>query len=314
MAADDTAESNTSNTGGGPEGPPPVGRTVIRLDQITKRYGSVTACDSVDLELRAGKVHGVLGENGAGKSTLMKVIIGLVLPDEGVITIDGMRTELRDPIQAAQHGIGMVHQHFSLVEPLKVWENVALGDEGRLRPRARYATAWRRSPSATGSPWIPTPWSANFPSACVNGSRSSSACAEIRRSSSSTNRPRCSPPPRASNSSRRCTTSWSPKAERSRSSVTSSTRSSGRPTRSRSCARGASSSTSRLPASTPPVSPKQWWDGGSHCGPNASRSGWSTHRSRAPRFPTRTPKTHRSSSTSTPSHCVPATAGPCSTT
>jgi simple sugar transport system ATP-binding protein len=110
-----------------------VGRTVIRLDQITKRYGSVTACDGVDLELRAGKVHGVLGENGAGKSTLMKVIIGLVLPDEGVITIDGMRTELRDPIQAAQHGIGMVHQHFSLVEPLKVWENVALGDEGRLR-------------------------------------------------------------------------------------------------------------------------------------------------------------------------------------
>ncbi len=133
MAADDAAESNTPDTGGGPTGPPPVGRTAIRLDQITKRYGSVTACDSVDLELRAGKVHGVLGENGAGKSTLMKVIIGLVLPDEGVITIDGMRTELRDPIEAAEHGIGMVHQHFSLVEPLKVWENVALGDEGRLR-------------------------------------------------------------------------------------------------------------------------------------------------------------------------------------
>jgi simple sugar transport system ATP-binding protein len=92
------------------------------------------ACDSVDLELRPGTVHGVLGENGAGKSTLMKIMIGLVVPDAGTITIDGTPRVLRDPIDAAHAGIGMVHQHFSLVEPLRVWENVALGDEGRLRP------------------------------------------------------------------------------------------------------------------------------------------------------------------------------------
>jgi len=92
----------------------------------------VTACDEVDLTLTAGRIHGVLGENGAGKSTLMKIMIGLVLPDEGTISIDGHRVRLADPTDAARFGIGMVHQHFSLVEPLRVWENVALGDEGRL--------------------------------------------------------------------------------------------------------------------------------------------------------------------------------------
>jgi simple sugar transport system ATP-binding protein len=108
----------------------------IRLDQVSKRYGAVTACDRVDLALTCGRIHGVLGENGAGKSTLMKIMIGLVLPDEGTISIDGTRVRLLDPTDAARHGIGMVHQHFSLVEPLRVWENVALGDEGRLDPAA----------------------------------------------------------------------------------------------------------------------------------------------------------------------------------
>jgi simple sugar transport system ATP-binding protein len=103
---------------------------------VSKRYGAVTACDQVDLTLTCGRVHGVLGENGAGKSTLMKIMIGLVLPDQGTISIDGHRVRLVDPTDAARFGIGMVHQHFSLVEPLKVWENVALGDEGRLDPSA----------------------------------------------------------------------------------------------------------------------------------------------------------------------------------
>ena len=112
----------------------PRPRTAIRLDGVTKTYGSVTACDRVELELHCGRIHGVLGENGAGKSTLMKIMIGLVLPDEGTITINGDRVRLHDPTDAARHGIGMVHQHFSLVEPLRVWENVALGEEGTLRP------------------------------------------------------------------------------------------------------------------------------------------------------------------------------------
>jgi simple sugar transport system ATP-binding protein len=94
------------------------------------------ACDRVDLVLRRGQVHGILGENGAGKSTLMKVLIGLVLPDAGQVLLDGAPVQIADPVSAAEYGIGMVHQHFSLVEALTVWENVALGDIGRLDPAA----------------------------------------------------------------------------------------------------------------------------------------------------------------------------------
>jgi general nucleoside transport system ATP-binding protein len=116
--------------GGEPDSPP-----AIELIGITKRYGAVAACDSVDLSLRRGRIHGVLGENGAGKSTLMKVLIGLVIPDAGEVVRDGRVIRITDPVDAAVHGIGMVHQHFSLVEALTVWENVALGDVGRLDPR-----------------------------------------------------------------------------------------------------------------------------------------------------------------------------------
>jgi general nucleoside transport system ATP-binding protein len=108
----------------------------VDFRNITKRFGSVTACDRVDLILRRGRIHGILGENGAGKSTLMKMLIGLVLPDEGVIHIDGVAQQIHSPLDAASLGIGMVHQHFSLVEALTVWENVALGEAGRLDPHA----------------------------------------------------------------------------------------------------------------------------------------------------------------------------------
>jgi general nucleoside transport system ATP-binding protein len=104
----------------------------VRLRAITKTYGAVTACRGVDLDLIPGEVHGLLGENGAGKSTLMKVLIGLVLPDEGEVLVDGNVTHITDPIAAAALGIGMVHQHFSLVPALTVWENVILGERGRL--------------------------------------------------------------------------------------------------------------------------------------------------------------------------------------
>ena len=109
------------------------------LQGITKRFGAVAACDAVDLTLRRGEIHGILGENGAGKSTLMKVLIGLVLPDAGTIRIDGEPCRISNPAEAADRGIGMVHQHFSLVEPLTVWENVILGERSRLN-----ATAARR--------------------------------------------------------------------------------------------------------------------------------------------------------------------------
>ena len=111
----------------------------VRLTSISKSFGAIVACDRVDLTLHRGRIHGILGENGAGKSTLMKVLIGLVIPDGGTIEVDGERCQIRDPHDASVRGIGMVHQHFSLVEPLTVWENVMLGDTGRFD-----ATAARR--------------------------------------------------------------------------------------------------------------------------------------------------------------------------
>jgi simple sugar transport system ATP-binding protein len=83
-----------------------------------------------------GEIHGLLGQNGAGKSTLMKVLLGLMTPDSGHIRLHGEPVVISDPIDAAKHGMAMVHQHFSLVEALTVWENVALGDVGRLDPKA----------------------------------------------------------------------------------------------------------------------------------------------------------------------------------
>ncbi len=97
---------------------------------LVKRYGAVVACDGIDLDLRAGEIHGVLGENGAGKSTVMKVLIGLVAPDGGTIEVHGRPVHIGDPQHAADLGIGMVHQHFSLVDELRVWENVVLGEAG----------------------------------------------------------------------------------------------------------------------------------------------------------------------------------------
>ena len=116
--------------------------TTVVLTGVTKRFGSVVACDNVDLTLHGGRIYGLLGENGAGKSTLMKMMIGLVLPDAGEITIDNQQVHIANPQSAAALGIGMVHQHFSLVDALTVWENITLGDSGRLDANAtRYRVA-----------------------------------------------------------------------------------------------------------------------------------------------------------------------------
>ncbi len=104
----------------------------VQFHAVSKRFGSIVACDRVDLTLRRGRIQGILGENGAGKSTLMKILIGLVLPDGGHIEIDGERRQINDPLAAAGLGIGMVHQHLSLVDALSVAENVALGEASRL--------------------------------------------------------------------------------------------------------------------------------------------------------------------------------------
>ncbi|MGW1668126.1 ABC transporter ATP-binding protein [Streptomyces sp. NPDC002324] len=108
----------------------------LELRGITKSYGSVTACDAVDLRVDAGEIHGLLGENGAGKSSLMKVLLGLVRRDAGSVLVRGEEVALDSPQEAAELGIGMVHQHFSLINGLTVWENVALGDTGKVNKHA----------------------------------------------------------------------------------------------------------------------------------------------------------------------------------
>lgn len=104
--------------------------TVVELRGITKRFGRVVACDNVDLEIRPGEIHSLLGQNGAGKSTLMKILLGLVQADAGQIRINGRPVVIRDPLVAATMGLAMVHQHFSVIGPLTVWENVTLGEKG----------------------------------------------------------------------------------------------------------------------------------------------------------------------------------------
>ena len=104
---------------------------VLEMRGVTKRFGPVTANDHVSLVLHRGEILGLLGENGAGKSTLVKILYGLYTPDDGEIFIDGERVEIRDPKDAVSRGIGMVHQHFTLIPPLTVAENIVLGAEPR---------------------------------------------------------------------------------------------------------------------------------------------------------------------------------------
>ena len=100
---------------------------LLEMRGIVKRFPGVLANDRIDFDLRAGEVHTLLGENGAGKSTLMKILYGLYQPDEGEMFIEGSPTQITSPIDAINHGIGMVHQHFMLVPSLTVTENVAMG-------------------------------------------------------------------------------------------------------------------------------------------------------------------------------------------
>jgi len=103
------------------------GTPLVELRGIVKRFPGLVANDGVDLQLHAGEVHALLGENGAGKTTLMNVLTGLYRPDEGEILVDGRPVSFRAPRHAIESGIGMVHQHFRLVESLTVAENVLLG-------------------------------------------------------------------------------------------------------------------------------------------------------------------------------------------
>jgi simple sugar transport system ATP-binding protein len=103
----------------------------IHLSGITKRYPGVVANRDVELEVMPAEVHAIVGENGAGKSTLMKILYGMVRPDEGTVQVSGELTHFKSPKDAIDLGIGMVHQHFMLADNLTVLENIVLGSAPR---------------------------------------------------------------------------------------------------------------------------------------------------------------------------------------
>ncbi len=126
---------------------PPAGgasATVLRLQGITKRFGSLVANDAVSLDLKTGEVLALLGENGAGKSTLMSILFGHYVADEGGIEVFGAPLPPGNPKAALAAGVGMVHQHFTLADNLSVLDNVMMGTEPLWRPVSRRAAARER--------------------------------------------------------------------------------------------------------------------------------------------------------------------------
>ena len=102
---------------------------VIEMKGITKKFGNFVANNQIDLTLKKGEIHALLGENGAGKSTLMNILSGLLEPTEGEIKVNGVPTKIDSPNTANRLKIGMVHQHFMLVKKFSVVENIILGKE-----------------------------------------------------------------------------------------------------------------------------------------------------------------------------------------
>ncbi|MEJ2750542.1 MAG: ABC transporter ATP-binding protein, partial [Anaerolineae bacterium] len=107
----------------------------LEMRGIVKKFPGVLANDHVDFDVKAGEIHALLGENGAGKSTLMKILYGMYHPDEGEIYLNGKPITINSPTDSINHGIGMIHQHFMLVDNITVAENVALGLKSSREPR-----------------------------------------------------------------------------------------------------------------------------------------------------------------------------------
>ena len=102
---------------------------VIEMLHITKEFPGIKANDDISLQLKRGEIHALLGENGAGKSTLMSVLFGLYQPEEGIIKKDGVEVKIKNPNDATALNIGMVHQHFKLIDVFTVLDNIILGAE-----------------------------------------------------------------------------------------------------------------------------------------------------------------------------------------
>lgn len=106
---------------------------LLEMSNISKSFPGVKANQNINLAIRSGEIHALLGENGAGKTTLMKILYGLYKPDAGEIRLKGSPLEITSPEQAIHRGIGMVHQHFMLIPPFTVLENIVLGNEPRKK-------------------------------------------------------------------------------------------------------------------------------------------------------------------------------------
>ena len=119
-------------------------QNIIEMRGITKRFGAVTANKGINLSIPANTIHAIVGENGAGKSTIMKILYGFYTADEGEIWIDGETREIRTPHDAIALGLGMVHQHFMLVPPMTVLENIVLGAEPGNAVKIDFKEAERR--------------------------------------------------------------------------------------------------------------------------------------------------------------------------
>ena len=113
----------------------------IELSGISKSFGPVQANKDISMTVAKGTIHGIVGENGAGKSTLMSILYGFYQADRGEIRVDGELTEIKSPDDAIAAGIGMVHQHFMLVDNFTVLENLVLGAENRFWVKETYAAA-----------------------------------------------------------------------------------------------------------------------------------------------------------------------------
>ena len=115
--------------------------TAIELRHITKRFGKVVANDDISLEIKRGEILSLLGENGSGKTTLMNMLAGIYFPDEGEILVNGVPTTIASPKDAFACGIGMIHQHFKLVDVFTAAENIVLGLEGERKLDLKAASA-----------------------------------------------------------------------------------------------------------------------------------------------------------------------------
>ena len=123
---------------------------VIEMHDITKKFGEFVANDHINLDVRPGEIHALLGENGAGKSTLMNMLAGLLQPTSGIIKVNGQEVTIDSPSKATKLGIGMVHQHFKLVDNFTVTENIILGCEPKKGLVVDIKTAAKRIEEATG--------------------------------------------------------------------------------------------------------------------------------------------------------------------